>query len=379
MFLKEETQPYHAPSEVGDTPCVVNSHNEWDPLEEIVVGRIEKSIFPPRHLYMLGGVPKALYNWLFLVGGWRRWPKKVFIEPAQKELEDFVDLLEAEGVTVRRPDIVNHAKSYSTPDWKSKGFTCACPRDCFLVFGNQIIETPMSWRCRYFEGRAYYSLFKEYFEQGAKWTSAPKPPLKDSLYRKDYKIPRQGEPLTYVINESEVVFDAADFIRCGTDIFVTRSNVTNEAGIAWLERHLGDQYRIHRIETLSRQPMHIDTTFVPLGPGKLMINPKYINKDDLPPIVRSWDILEAPRPDRVSGGIVNEIGSMCSTWLNMNVLMLDEQRVVVDRSQVSMIKALKRWGLTPIPSSLKYLGTFGGSFHCVTMDIRRRGTLKSYF
>ena len=33
------------------------------------------------------------------------------------------------------------------------------------------------------------------------------------------------------------VFDAADFFRCGRDIFVTRSNVTNLMGIEWLRRH----------------------------------------------------------------------------------------------------------------------------------------------
>ena len=108
-------------------------------------------------------------------------------------------------------------------------------------------------------------------------------------------------------------------------------------------------------------------------------HPKYIDKDELPPVLRSWDIVDAPYPDPVHGGVLDEVGSMCSTWLNMNVLMLDEKRVIVDRSQGSMIKAMKGWGLEPIPSSLKYLGTFGGSFHCVTTDIRRRGTLQSYF
>ncbi len=389
MYLDTATAP--APAHVApsvrppatgtstESRCVVNSHNEWDTLEEIVVGRLDKSVFPQRHPSILGGAPKDLYLALLLLGGRKRRPRKVFVEPAAKELEDFVRLLESEGVTVRRPEVMDHSRKYGTPQWKSKGCVTACPRDCFLVVGDEIIESPMSWRCRYFEPHAYYQLFKEYYDQGARWTSAPKPPLRNTLYDKQYKIPKQDEPLRYVINESEIVFDAADFIRCGRDIFVTRSNVTNLAGINWLRRHLGDGYRIHEIETLCRQPMHIDTTIVPLGPGKMMINPKYVDRSRLPSILNSWEIREAPKPDKVRGGLFNEVGSMCSVWLNMNVLMLDPQRVVVDRSQPSMIQFFKDWGLTPIPCSLKFLGPFGGSFHCVTLDIRRKSTLQSYF
>jgi len=66
-------------------PDVVCTHNEWDPLDEVVVGRIEDSVFPPRHPYVLGGVPKSLYNSLFLLGGKKRRPKQYFSEAAQKE------------------------------------------------------------------------------------------------------------------------------------------------------------------------------------------------------------------------------------------------------------------------------------------------------
>lgn len=358
---------------------VVNTHNEWDPLEEIIVGRIEDSVFPPHHPYVLGGIPKNLYNMLYVLGGLKRRPKKFFVKEAQKELEEFVSILNAEGIKVRRPDRVDHTQKFSTPDWDSKGYTTACPRDCFLVIGDEIIETPMSWRCRYFEPQAYYSLFKEYFDQGAKWTSAPKPPLRDSLYDMDYVVPTGDLPIKYVINESEIVFDAADFVRCGKDIFATKSNVTNSAGIAWLARHLGDKYNIHIIETLSKQPMHIDTTFVPLGPGKAMINPKYIDKNNLPEILKRWDILEAPEPNIVSGGLLNEHASMCSMWLNMNVLLLDEERVIVEKSQTGMIKALKSWGMKPIACNFLHFNPYGGAFHCATLDIKRNGVLQSYF
>jgi glycine amidinotransferase len=70
---------------------------------------------------------------------------------------------------------------------------------------------------------------------------------------------------------------------------------------------------------------------------------------------------------------------MCSKWISLNVLMLDKKRVVVEKTQTSMIKALKDWGFEPIPCPFRNFATFGGSFHCATLDIRRTGELQSYF
>jgi len=181
----------------------------------------------------------------------------------------------------------------------------------------------------------------------------------------------------YVINESELVFDAADFVRCGRDLFVTKSNVTNTLGIEWLHRHLGDRYRIHEVESRCRNPMHIDSSFMPLAPGKVMVNPEYIDTMRLPPVLRSWDVLVAPYPDPTPRWWT--LFSMSSAWINMNVLMLDDKRVIVEKSQTSMIKALSDWGFTPIACAFTSFAPFGGSFHCATLDVRRRGPLQSYF
>ena len=50
------------------------------------------------------------------------------------------------------------------------------------MVGDEIIETPMAWRSRFFEYRAYRPLLKEYFKGGAKWTTVPKPLMADALY-----------------------------------------------------------------------------------------------------------------------------------------------------------------------------------------------------
>ncbi|MEW2069772.1 amidinotransferase [Streptomyces sp. NPDC007346] len=354
----------------------VNSHNEWDPLEEIIVGRLDDATIPSSHPVVSCNIPPWAARLQGLAAG-RKYPRRL-IEPAQEELDGFVSLLRSLGVTVTRPDAVDHRQRFATPGWSSRGFCNTCPRDSMLVIGDEIIETPMAWPCRYFETHSYRRILKDYFRRGARWTSAPKPQLTDELFEKEFRTPGAHEPMRYILTEFEPVFDAADFVRAGRDLFVTRSNVTNAMGIEWLRRHLGPGYRIHEIESRCVTPMHIDTTFLVLAPGKALVNPDYVDVDRLPAVLDSWDILVAPEPDPIDERLLR-MTSMCGKWLSMNILMVDEKRVIAERHHTGMLRALEQWGFEPIPCDLMHYAPFGGSFHCATLDVRRRGTLESYF
>ncbi|MFC7304308.1 amidinotransferase [Streptomyces monticola] len=370
------TRPTTKETEAGPLVSPVNSHNEWDPLEEVVVGRLDGATIPSSHPVVTCNIPPWAARLQGLATG-LRYPRRV-IEPAQRELDGFIGLLRSLGITVTRPEPAEHRQRFSTPDWSSRGFCNTCPRDSMLVIGDEIIETPMAWPCRYFETHSYRPLLKDYFRRGARWTSAPKPQLTDALFEKDFRVPEDGEPMRYVLTEFEPVFDAADFVRAGRDLFVTRSNVTNRMGIEWLRRHLGRGYRIHEIESRCRTPMHIDTTFVLLAPGKVLVNPEYIDVDRLPQVLDSWDVLIAPEPTPIDERLL-KLTSLCGKWLSMNILMIDETRVIAERHHTNMLRALESWGFEPIPCDLLHYAPFGGSFHCATLDIRRRGPLESYF
>ena len=276
-----------------DLVSPVNSHNEWDPLEEVIVGRLEGAVIPSDHAVVTCNIPGMAARAQSLFAGFH-YPK-IMIQPAKRELDYFVALLQSLGIVVRRPEAVDHRKRFSTPQWSSCGFCNSCPRDSLLVIGDEIIETPMVWPCRYFETHSYRPILKDYFQRGARWTAAPRPQLTDELFDPEFRLPEKGEPMSYILTGFEPVFDAADFFRCGRDLFVIRSNVTNASGIEWLRRHLEDGYRIHEIESRCPNPMHIDTTILPLGPGKILINPEYLDVDRLPAILKKWDILVAHR------------------------------------------------------------------------------------
>jgi glycine amidinotransferase len=197
---------------------VVSSFNEWDLLEEVIVGVLDGAAVPPWHVTLQATMPDGQWDFFRERGG-PPFPAER-IAAANRELDEFVHILEAEGVTVQRPDTVDHCRAYATPEWASAtGLYAAMPRDLLLVIGDEVIEVPMAWRSRYFEVHPYRRLLKEYFRRGARWTAAPKPQLSDALYNScDGK--EQGPDIEYVITEFEPTFDAADFIRCGRDIYL---------------------------------------------------------------------------------------------------------------------------------------------------------------
>lgn len=359
------------------TPAV-HSYNEWDPLEEVIVGIVEDAVLPEWDTINEVTVPPGEWEPIVrsLTGEKGRPYPPHLVAAARRAVEGFVHILEAEGVTVRRPSRVDHSRPFGTPDWRVEcGFCAANPRDLFLVIGDEIIEAPMADRSRYFETWAYRPLLKEYFKAGARWTAAPRPQLLDDLYDQEYRVPEEGEPLRFLVTELEPTFDAAEFARCGRDLFTQRSQVTNELGIEWLQRHLGDGFRIHLLETRDPQAIHLDSTFVPLAPGKVLVNPEYLNLDRLPPALKKWDLLVAPREAYTNP----RKRGMLSEWIHLNVLSLDGERVIVEKSQEPLIRALKDWGFKPIPCAFEDYYPFVGAFHCATLDIRRRGTLESYF
>lgn len=63
----------------------------------------------------------------------------------------------------------------------------------------------------------------------------------------------------------------------------------------------------------------------------------------------------------------------------MNLFSISPNLVVVDRDQTGLIKLLEKNGLDVLSLKLRHSRMMGGGFHCVTLDIRRKGTLERYF
>ena len=120
---------------------------------------------------------------------------------------------------------------------------------------------------------------------------------------------------------------------------------------------------------------HIDTTLVFLRPGLVLVNPMRINEDNLPQALRSWDVMYAPEMEKAA---YSDLPPLASDWIGMNLLMINPNLAVVDVHQKTLIKMLEGAGIDVLPLLLRHGRSLGGGFHCVTLDVRRRGSLETY-
>jgi N-dimethylarginine dimethylaminohydrolase len=343
------------------------SCNEWDQLEEIIVGNPLQARFPTPDKSTqlaefsdrpLDDIPRGPF------------PQRI-IEETEEDLNEFVEILKNLDITVRRPETWPHEAKFSTIHWEAQGYYNYCPRDILLVVGDQIIETPNVIRSRAQETFSYRKLLMEYMKSGAKWYSAPKPMLLDSLFEVDLSkpTPRNDEP----------AFDAANVLRFGQDLIYLVSATGNELGGHWLQSILGDKFRVHFLKDVY-YGSHIDSTIVALRPGLVLCNPNRVNDDTLPKILKQWEVIYSPpmeNTDRYDADYLSKcIGS---DWIDMNALSINPSLVVVDRKQPTLIKVLEKHGFDVIPLKLRHSKLMGGGPHCVTLDIRRTGTLQRYF
>ncbi len=336
----------------------VQSFNDFDPLEEIIVGTPTLSNLPP--------LDQSLRNFSHLDGSYVAamkgpCPQQV-VEETAEDLEIFVSALRQHGVTVRQPAPYDNTAAFSTPFWQTEGLHSFMPRDCILVVGDDIIEVPMSVRSRFFETWAFRDILLDYFDQGAKWTVAPRPRLRDDTY-----LAEGG------LADVEPLFDAANILRVGKDLFFNTGKTANSAGCKWLQRHLGDAFRVHKMNIWKD---HIDTTLVPLRPGTILVNPDRVTEESLPEPLKDWDVIWAPQP------VVQDYHldwMHCSHWIGNNLVSLDHDTVVVEESQVNLIRVLEQRGFTVVPVPHRHARSYGGGFHCITLDIRRKGNCEDYF
>ena len=346
---------------------VVWSCNEWDPLEEVVVGNPLRARFPTADLSTqmaefpdrkLEDIPQGAF------------PQQI-IEETEEDLNQFVAVLEQQGVTVKRPETWPHEAKFSTINWQSEGYYNYCPRDIMLVIGDHIIETPNVIRSRSQESFSYRAMMVEYLKAGAKWYSAPKPMLLDSLFDVDLSkpTPRNDEP----------AFDAANVLRLGKDLIYLVSATGNDLGGQWLQTILGDEFRVHFLKDVY-YGSHIDSTFVALRPGLMLCNPGRLNDDTLPDILKQWKVIYSPPMENTDVFDADYLSrSIGSKWIDMNLFSINPNLVVVDRDQTALIKLLEKQRLDVIPLKLRHSRMLGGGFHCITLDTRRKGTLERYF
>lgn len=323
------------------------SRNEWDPLLHVMVGRadgarvphLDKSLRTINYSHMLysNEIPRGSY------------PQQV-IQEANQDLEVLAHFLMAQGIQVSRPDMIEH------------DYYLYCPRDNIVIFEDLVLETPMPLRCRRHESRAYHSTI-QHLPGDFRWITL-NARRDDDLYNLDCV----GDPDVLALTEAEAAFDAANILRANDDVFYLVSNSANQRGAALLQSLLPGR-RVWPIQGIYSY-MHIDSTIALLREGLMLLNPSRIRSlDQLPPPLRCWDVIWAPDP-----GPVPHYPGWCnsSAWVAMNVLSISPDVCLVEENQVELARAIERHGVQCAMLPMRQARTLGGSFHCVTADLRRQ-------
>jgi len=223
----------------------------------------------------------------------------------------------------------------------------------------------------------------DYYRKGARWSSAPRPMLLDKSF--DYSYLKREKAMFPDIDiraventpeDYEIIFDAAQCLKFGKDIVMNVSTQNHVLGAEWLQRHLGEQYRIHQVRLTDN---HIDGMIMPLRPGVLLINPMNMHdkKHLLPKPLQGWDTLVMPEEEKGNYPVGEVL--LASSSISVNVLPIDEKRIIVYEDMPKLIKTLERKGFTPIPIKFRHARIFGGGIHCATLDTIRDGKLEDYF
>ena len=336
---------------------IINSSNGWDSLEEIIVGRADFANVPP--------VDPSMKNFMYAnltdneirkyVGSY----KQDLLKESNDDLDILSEVLEDCGVIVHRPEKALHHLEIQTPKWKTTGWYNYCPRDIFLVLGNNIIEVPSVMRSRMFETWSYNKILYEAFEDGARWFSSPKQIIKNE----SFDFSDLSKP---TLMNNEILFDAPNVIRINNDLIFQISNSGNEKGAEWLQRMFPD-YKIH-IERDAYSGAHFDSTIIPLREGLVLLNGLRCNQTNYPKFFDDWEKIFFT--DIISTN--SEDSGISSDSIGLNLLSINENLIIVDENQKPLMKILEQYKIDSIPLSMKHARTLGGGFHCVTLDLRRK-------
>ena len=305
---------------------MINSCNEWDPLEAIVIGSATDANWPMTDPVFAEEACTSLWTQTPAPSG----PVPQFIiDEANRELDILSETIVRYGATVYRPRPMDFVER--------NGMYNYCPRDRLLVAGDTVVDCNMMYPCRNQEIENYDRI------------------LSDA--NRVITMPR----------DSGMVLDAANVCRLGNTWLFLESASGNRAAYEWLCEQFPD-ITIELVNFYSG--VHIDSTITPLREGLVLLNANRVSEQNCPTAFKDWEKIYVTEDQIVAQDFYQY--PYASKWIAMNMLALDPETVIIDAAQTELITILKSNSIDSIPLTLSHSRTLGGGFHCVTLDTRRR-------
>jgi N-dimethylarginine dimethylaminohydrolase len=305
---------------------MINSRNEWDPLEAVVVGDATAANWP---------MTDPVFREEALNSRWRTTPAPsgpvpgVIVDQANRELDALSETLLRHGVAVSRPASMDFVVQ--------EGMYNYCPRDRLLVAGDIIVDCNMMYPCRNQEIKNYS------------------------------RILDQARTVLTMPRDRGMTLDAANICRLGDTWLFLESASGNKAAYEWL----CEQFPNIKIELCNFYAgVHIDSTITPIHEGLVLLNANRVTEDNCPRAFDYWEKIYVSEDQIIAQDFYQY--PYASKWIAMNMLVLNPETVIIDAAQTELITILKSRGIDSIPLTLSHSRTLGGGFHCVTLDTRRK-------
>lgn len=289
----------------------IKTQNEWGTLKSIVVGSAAGANKPEEcHFEKTGAFDGYV------------------CANADQDLERLVRVLEKERVKVYRPKANNFLLT--------KGMYNYSPRDRLLIVDETVVDCHMQYDCRQQESK-----YLDFVLSNAK---------------KVVEVPRQDD----------IRFDAANVCRVGKTLLYLISPSGTSAGAEWL-RDAFPEYTVETTQTYTG--VHIDSTFIPVHEGLVVINKDRVSKEQVPNCFKHWNIIWVGNENLYAKNYTGH--AIASNYIQLNFLMINPKLAVTDNVPY-LQNELAKYGVQTYTVPLSQSRTLGGGHHCVTLDLHRK-------
>jgi glycine amidinotransferase len=357
---------------------MINSNTSFGKLKEVVVGRELKLSRRMSDITFRQFYREALDEKIYESPFEEYHVSLDLIDERNRQLDQLANLLISLGVTVHRPKVLDKIIPFTTPSFKSEMSSASNVRDLTLVYGNKLIETPTFVRNRYYENTLLHDVYSAAWNRGSggQWIKAPHTELTEQTIdlghwgnSRDYK----NIPSNFVM-----AIDGAQFLRIGKDCIVNINSYNQYLGYEWVKSFFPET----EFHVLHVADNHIDGCLICLRPGVFLVNPLYPNiKDLLPAKFKNWTYLyprDLTSNIDVSGMTNVDIRLASSRGMDVNVLSIDESKVIVSERAYGVADILDKNGFDVITIKLDHGEIFAGGIHCSTLDLVREDEYKHY-
>lgn len=336
---------------------IINSYTEFQPLQEVVVGRA----YPGHYFdYITDTEIRDHMVRLF--------------DETEEDFQNLISMLKRFNVTVTRPDIVSKKEFQEQAVQGHFSYPPITPRDHAITLGQTLFKN---------SGSTMYDSVMDHYETLGGQVLDPFNRSWDS---------------SHVMTGSS----ASCILRLGHDIFFDQSDWMSPAQSQWIVEHVLEpgKYRVHYMDTEG----HSDAVFCIPKPGVILSTCHDVNMNydqDFP----GWQVyrMEAVRNEiiqsRVDQGIewwapgrddsdkfknyvdtyLNHwLGSIHETVFDVNVLVVDTENVIFSHYNRDLFRFCESKGINCHIAELRHRYFWDGGIHCCTLDVRRSGGMETY-